>query len=162
MMASHTLVSLGHSGTDVYLNEMNSDLLAMFSKSDLPLRYSIEPVSNGRASFAKSYEGLNFLSWNKDRYGWGVFDDMLEHLQNATSPRARMRSMLRGKRILLIESQNASPLGWELIELASLLVSILPSVNVHLICPDNFKEAVSSAKGNVAPYDVALIVSLLM
>lgn len=59
-MMSHTCLSTQsfyHSGTDSYINDLFCELLTMFGQSDLPLRYSIAPVSDGHASFAKSYDG---------------------------------------------------------------------------------------------------------
>lgn len=160
MMASRTMVSLGHSGTDAYINDLNSELLTMFRKSDLPLRYNIAPASDGKVSFARQYDGMHYLSWDKDKYGYGVFDYLLQKLSHATSYRARMRTMLRGRRILLIKSEGLSkPKGWKLIELASLLFSILPSVEVHLLDgPEQMSAAVERAASNVSPYDVALLV----
>merc|ERR1711862_550736 len=64
-----------------------------------------------------------------------------------------------GRRILLIKSGSlAEPKGWQLIELASLLFSILPLVEVHLLDrPEQMSEAVECAASLVAPYDVALL-----
>jgi len=159
LMASHTFVSIGHSGTDAYLNDLNSELLTMFNQSDLPLRYSIAPVSDGHASFAKRYDGLNFITWDKDVYGWGFVDHILLKLRMATNPRVRMANILRGRRILLVDSSNARPIDCNLLNLASTLFSIHPTAIVHILDdPQKLCQTTQEAVSNVAPYDIILMV----
>merc|ERR1712194_259160 len=159
LMASRTLVSFGHSGSDAYINDMYSEIITMFGQSDLPLRYSIDPVSQGHASFAASYDSLNYITWDQATYGWGGVDLILLKLRRATNIRIRMADLLRGRRILLVGSQSSNPIGWKLSDLAFFIYSILPTTTVHILDDSsNLNEAVSNAASNVVPYDIVFMV----
>ena len=56
-----------------------------------------------------------------------------------------MRRMLRGRRLLLVDSPDVNPRdGWDLIDLATTLYAILPSANVHLFRdPRDLDEVIS-------------------
>ena len=102
---------------------------------------------------------LNYITWDKDTYGWGVVDLVLLKLRQGTNMRVRMANLLRGRRILLVDSTNSAPVGWALVDLASLLFGILPTTTVDIIDdPAKLNKTVSNAASNVAPYDIILMV----
>ena len=160
LIASYTIVRLGHSGKDSYLNDFRSEVLTMFGETSGPLGYSVAPVSEAEASFSSAYDGIDFLSWDLEREGFGLFDTILDRLRRATSPRARMRSLLRGRHILLVDSATSNPEGWQLVEIAQKLFRILPVARIDLLeSPDNLRDFVKdAASSKVAPYDVVLMV----
>jgi len=108
VFATRTVLYLGFSFTDAYLNELRSEVLAMFGhqKHDRPIAFAIVPdVDEDIARYYREVEGIGLLRYDsgsdgRDHHG---FDDQLEKLHARTNPKARLGEILAGKQILWMD-----------------------------------------------------------
>ncbi len=104
VFAANTLLFLGCSFSDVYVNELRSEVLALFEQRerDEPLAYALvadEPPA--RVDFFRHHEGIELLSYPSDRgLKHGAFDRFLEDLHARTNPLLHLGRLLHGRRIL--------------------------------------------------------------
>lgn len=106
VFATHTVLFLGFSFTDEYINELRSEILSMIG---------LEAKNRGR-DFAvvdtrkmprlmrrhmEEHEGLHLLSYeSNDEDQHSGFDRWLEAIHDATNPHQTLRNVIRGRRIL--------------------------------------------------------------
>ncbi|MGZ4455057.1 MAG: SIR2 family protein [Nocardioides sp.] len=108
LFATNTILFLGVSFTDAYLNELRSEVLAMIDQrdEDPPVAYAVLPdVAEHQARYLHSHEGLGAISF--DTAGgtdWGGFDRVLGAIHDATNPRAQIGSALDGRTVLWVDS----------------------------------------------------------
>eukprot|EP00996_Jenningsia_fusiforme_P001076 NODE_1983_length_1338_cov_24.354538_g1800_i0.p1 GENE.NODE_1983_length_1338_cov_24.354538_g1800_i0~~NODE_1983_length_1338_cov_24.354538_g1800_i0.p1 ORF type:complete len:282 (-),score=41.02 NODE_1983_length_1338_cov_24.354538_g1800_i0:302-1147(-) len=93
MMMTRTLLYVGFSFTDEYINEIRSDVISMKDhspKTDI-LAYAIMPDQT--VSFCHYYdkhEGVKVLTWEFKAYGFGVADRFMETLLDMTETGAAL------------------------------------------------------------------------
>nr|WP_246378269.1 SIR2 family protein [Nocardioides ginsengisegetis] len=108
LFATNTILFLGVSFTDAYLNELRSEVLAMIDQrdEDPPVAYAVLPdVAEHQARYLHSHEGLGAISF--DTAGgtdWGGFDRVLRAIHDATNPRAQIGAALDGRTVLWVDS----------------------------------------------------------
>ena len=108
LFATSTVLFLGVSFTDAYLNELRSEVLAMIDQKDEdpPVAYAVLPdVAPHQARYLHSHEGLGAISY--DTAGgtdWTGFDRVLGALHDATNPRAQIGAALAGRTVLWVDS----------------------------------------------------------
>jgi CheY-like chemotaxis protein len=108
LFATNTVLFLGVSFTDAYLNELRSEVLAMIDQrdEDPPVAYAVLPdVAPHQARYLHSHEGLGAISF--DTAGgtdWGGFDRVLGALHDATNPRAQIGAALCDRTVLWVDS----------------------------------------------------------
>ncbi|HET7429896.1 MAG TPA: SIR2 family protein, partial [Nocardioides sp.] len=108
LFATSTVLFLGVSFTDAYLNELRSEVLAMIDQrdEDPPVAYAVLPdVAPHQARYLHSHEGLGAISY--DTAGgtdWTGFDRVLDALHDATNPRAQIGAALAGRTVLWVDS----------------------------------------------------------
>jgi hypothetical protein len=113
VFSSHTVLFMGVSFTDAYLNELRSEILAFLqAKSNATPWYAIlEDKSPEVQGYFKEHEGIEVLAYDsKARPPFSGFDRWLEAIQAQTSPRSRLKTLLAGKRIVWVDKnvrQNA-------------------------------------------------------
>ncbi|MEO5851200.1 MAG: SIR2 family protein [Nocardioides sp.] len=108
LFATSTVLFLGVSFTDAYLNELRSEVLAMLDhrSDDAPVAYAVLPdVKPHQQRYLAHHEGLGALSY--DTAGgtdWSGFENVLRQLHDATNPRALLGHAITGRRILWADS----------------------------------------------------------
>lgn len=106
-----TLLFIGFSFNDEYLNELRSEVLAYLGAhaSRMPLAYAMVPDMPAQmcAHFEK-HEGVRLFTYDSgpDRSEHAAMDQLLERLYEATSPTKIMGARLSGKRILWVDPSD--------------------------------------------------------
>lgn len=107
LLSTRTVLYLGFSFTDAYLNELRSEVLDLldFRHGSRPVAYAV--VANSPPSVRDYYlqhEGVQMLDYStaKDPNHAG-FDRWLEAIYAAASPRSRFARLLAGKRVLWLD-----------------------------------------------------------
>ncbi|GAA1137225.1 SIR2 family protein [Nocardioides aquiterrae] len=110
LFATSTVLFLGVSFTDAYLNELRSEVLAMIDQrdEDPPVAYAVLPdVAPHQARYLHSHEGLGTISY--DTAGgtdWSGFDRVLRAIHDATNPRAQLGAALADRTVLWVDSST--------------------------------------------------------
>jgi hypothetical protein len=104
LFATSTVLFLGVSFTDAYLNELRSEVLAMLdhSSNDDPVAYAVlADVKPHQQRYLRSHEGLGVLNFDTaDGTDWSGFEGALRQIHDATNPRALLGRAISGRRIL--------------------------------------------------------------
>eukprot|EP00762_Andalucia_godoyi_P005287 ANDGO_06778.mRNA.1 hypothetical protein len=108
LMSVYTVLYMGFSFSDQYLNQLRSEVLSVLrplNTSGLPLAYAIVmDKSEEDAEFFRVHEGVHFLPWNtkgntdfsgNERYMWII--------RNRTNPWVSLGAMLHRRRFLCID-----------------------------------------------------------
>ncbi len=128
VFAGYTVLFLGVSFTDAYLNELRSEVLSMLhepSREGDPWGYAIQI---GKApeivEFFEQHESIVTLS-AKDP---AEFDEWLEVIANATSVEGRLKTLLHGRTVVWVDANPANNVrGRELFQKCGANVQLLES-----------------------------------
>jgi len=110
ILATTTVLYLGFSFEDAYLNELRSEVLATMGDPGPkapPLAYALmADVPPLTVQHYREHEGVQILPYStKGQDDHGAFDACLEALYEATHPRCILRRLLAGRRILWIDPE---------------------------------------------------------
>lgn len=109
LFATRTVLFMGVSFTDAYLNELRSEVLAMFDhrRGDPPLAYAIlNDVGEAQAHHLAVHEGIAVLAFDShDGQDFRGFDDLLHALHRRTNPQAVLGQALAGRTILWVDAE---------------------------------------------------------
>lgn len=105
LFATHSILYMGFSFSDAYINELRSEILAWIGRDRGGRRlqdYAIlADVPSRVAHHLREYEGLECLSFDTGgRKDFSGFDEWLRAVYERTSPEATLRARVKGKRIL--------------------------------------------------------------
>ncbi len=111
VLSTRTVLYLGFSFTDAYLNELRSEVLSLldFRHDSFPVAYAVAADSPPEVrDFYRRHEGIELLDFRigegpegtRDFFG---FDRWLEAIYAAASPRPRFARMLAGRRVLWLD-----------------------------------------------------------
>ena len=107
VFATNTMLFLGCSFNDPYLNELRSEILALLEQRDVdqPLAYAVIPDQPGaRVAFFRQHEGMQLLTYDTaDHPDHAPFDGFLERLYGKTSPLFHLGRLLGGRKILWLD-----------------------------------------------------------
>jgi len=106
VLASQTVLYLGFSFTDAYLNEIRSELLALVGyRGEAPMAYSIiNDISAIRREHFRRHEGIEILTYDtKGGNDFSGFDALLKQLHDQTNPIFHFGSLLQNKRLLWLD-----------------------------------------------------------
>jgi len=107
VLAQQTVLYLGFSFADAYLNELRSESLALLDHSaqSRPVAYAvINDVAELGALHYRRNEGVEMLSYDsKNSTDFSAFDDFLRALHESTNPELRLGRQLAGKRFLWVD-----------------------------------------------------------
>jgi hypothetical protein len=115
LMATRTMLLLGKSLEDQYLNDLRSEVLALFDHSPAmtPIAYAAmnaTEVDHIEAEYLRDHEGIEVLRYSDEEDGdHAGFDALLEVLSQATNFTQRTRRLLKGHRILWLDTNRS---GW--------------------------------------------------
>lgn len=111
LFAQQTILFLGFSFSDAYLNELRSESLTLFAYDQgmRPIAYAL--VNDAPEAMRRHYlqnEGIHLISFptavpGQDSPDFSGFDRLLEKLHTDTNPIRRFADALQGKRILWID-----------------------------------------------------------
>lgn len=109
MLATSTVLYLGFSFTDAYLNELRSEILALLEHggSDDPVAWAVLPdMGDDDVEYYAESEGIGVLSYDSKGGGdHSGFDRYLGALHDATNPTHRLGALLAGKRVLWLDAR---------------------------------------------------------
>ncbi len=112
VFASNTMLFLGCSFNDPYLNELRSEILALLDQRDVddPLAYAVIPDQpDARVGFFRQHEGMQLLTYTTEAHpDHAPFDGFLERLYKQTSPLFHLGRLLGGRRILWLDPYPGS------------------------------------------------------
>ena len=105
MFLNYTILYLGYSFSDPYLNELRSEALAILGGSETwPVAYAVmNDVSLPARDHYASVEGIRVLPYDTKEVGHAGFDHWLDALHQATNPVVGFGALLKGKRILWVD-----------------------------------------------------------
>jgi hypothetical protein len=109
VLATSTVLYLGFSFTDAYLNELRTEVLALLEHggADEPVAYAVlNDRSPAELGYFREYEGIEVLTYDshggRDHSG---FDELLRELYEATNPTERLGSILAGRHLLWLDAE---------------------------------------------------------
>lgn len=126
LFATSTVLFLGYSLNDAYLNELRAELVEAFSADDAeaqqPLAWAImSDVSEAAGHYYEKHEGMKIVSYKSCGSDHSGFDHLLEQIHRESNPVARLGKSLSGKRILWVdEHMDNNDWGIQLLKRASL------------------------------------------
>ncbi len=115
-LVSYTVLYLGFSFTDAYLNELRSELLTRLDQREgsEPVAYAvINDVSALTQAHYRKHEGIEILTYDtRGGTDYSGFDRLLEAINERTNPVMRYRSLLAGKRLLWVDPRWEMSFRW--------------------------------------------------
>jgi hypothetical protein len=107
VLSTSTVLYLGFSFTDAYLNELRSEVLALLGHGEgsLPVAYAVvADTAPASVRYLRRHEGIEVLRYDSSNPpGHAGFDAWLAAIHKETSPLRRLGEMLGGKRILWMD-----------------------------------------------------------
>lgn len=111
MMARFTVLYLGFSFTDAYVNELRSEVLSLFGDdASAPIAYAVLPnVPDDYAEYLRTHEGIQVLHYDHESGDQHEgFDRWLAAVHAETNPSQLLGRKLSGKRILWNDPKPAN------------------------------------------------------
>jgi hypothetical protein len=109
VMATTTVLYLGFSFTDAYLDELRSEILALLEHrgTDKPIAYALLNATDAEVSYARRHEGIHVLPYSSAN-DFQDFDNYLEAIHRDTNPQIRLGELMAGARILWVDPDEDS------------------------------------------------------
>jgi hypothetical protein len=114
VFSTRTVLYLGFSFNDEYLNELRSEVLSLLGHApgDMPIAYAVvNDVPEEVQRYYWKHEGIRMINYDTWKEGqserdFGGFDTILEKLYERTCPRNALGRLLAGKRILWVDANR--------------------------------------------------------
>jgi hypothetical protein len=106
IMAEQTILYLGFSFADAYLNELRSEILALLGQSgdSAPLAYAvINDVPETTRQFFRKNEGVEIITYRTTAGDYSGFDCILRRIHDRTNTTFRFAQLTDGKRLLWVD-----------------------------------------------------------
>ena len=109
LFSTSTVVYLGFSFTDAYINELRSEVLSMIGDDvpELSAYAVLADVPEPRREFLELHEKIGVIGCTVDD-GFKGFDAFLAGLADKTRPEARLRRLSAGRRILWMDPEQSN------------------------------------------------------
>jgi len=114
VLVTSTVLYLGFSFTDAYVNELRSETLAILGHAGyhVPVAYA---VMSDVPEFAREHyrrnEGIQILSYDtRDEIDYSGFDQLLKSIHDLTNPAVRFRGLLMERRLLWVDPRHEANL----------------------------------------------------
>ena len=107
VMASYTVLFMGFSFTDAYLNELRSETLALvnYGVDHAPFAYAIrDGLDELSCDYFREHEGIRLLPYAVKKGSHQGFEQILRAIYERTNPLPRLARLLAGKRILWVDA----------------------------------------------------------
>jgi len=159
VFATRTVLYLGFSFTDAYLNELRSEILALLPEKPVwPIAYAVvADATQSVGDYYQRHEGIQLLSYsNADKRHEG-FDAYLRAIHEQTNATHRMGQKLGGKNILWLDAhpRNNDPGKRLLGEAAKRAQEALGRLDDVLVWQDAIA-ALKEAEARGSPYDLVI------
>ena len=161
MIATTTVLYMGFSFEDAYLNELRSEILALLDQGNesTPVAYAIvNDVPADTQSHFRKHEGIEILSYDTEGgKSFSGFDDYLEAIYQETNPLVRFGRLLAMRRILWIDphpSNNGE--AFKHLEDAALAAAQERNPLVTARTADEGVVAMESAEQGGKPFDLVI------
>ncbi len=105
VMATTTVLYLGFSFTDAYLDELRSEILALlaYRGGDRPIAYALlNDVTPDEIDYARRHEGIEIISYPSEP-DFAGFDEALTSIHRATDPSRTLGMLLSDARVVWID-----------------------------------------------------------
>ena len=161
MIATTTVLYMGFSFEDAYLNELRSEILAHLDQgaTSRPVAYAIvnDVPPDTRKHFRK-HEGIEILSYDtQEGNNFSGFDDYLEAIYQSTNPLVRFGRLLARRRILWIDphpSNNGEAFNY--LQAAALAAAQEQHPLVTASTAEDGVVALVSAQSDGQPFDLVI------
>ncbi|MFO7565507.1 MAG: SIR2 family protein [Enhygromyxa sp.] len=169
VLSTRTVLYLGFSFTDAYLNELRSEILSLldFRHDSYPVAYAVVADSPPEVrDFYRRHEGIELLDFRVGRRpdqsrDFSGFDRWLEAIYEAAAPRPRFARMLAGRRVLWLDPHPENN-GVVYRFLASIAAERLagaqldPVAVVQVATAEQARDALLEAREGEQPFDLVL------
>lgn len=115
-LLGYTVLYLGFSFTDAYLNELRSEILTRIDQREgrEPIAYAVvNDVSDLSRQHYRRHEGIEILTYDTD--GGKVFsgfNEIMQAIHDATNPVMRYQALLEGRHILWVDPRGTDNFRW--------------------------------------------------
>merc|ERR1719336_1560202 len=83
-LSSYTVLYLGFSFSDAYLNELRSEIRSLLGNDGPPIAYAVtNDKSELERKFYLQHEGVHMINFDTQSEGWDGFDNILEEILSA-------------------------------------------------------------------------------
>ena len=110
LFATRTVLFIGVSFTDAHLNELRTEMLAMFDHDgdDEPVAYAtLSDVQPHQVRYLRSHEGLGAITFDTAEVtDWSGFGAILRSIHDATNPRAQLGQAIADRTILWVDPES--------------------------------------------------------
>jgi hypothetical protein len=109
VFATSTVLYLGYSFSDSYLNELRSEILALLEHrpDNRPIAYAIvNDVSEAEVGYFERHEAVRILPYQVRGGNFSGFDGYLETIYAQTNPQLHLGRLLSGRRILWVDPRR--------------------------------------------------------
>lgn len=161
VLSTSTVLYLGFSFTDAYLNELRSEVLALlgYGQRERPIAYAVlADVNAATQRHLLRHEGIEVLPYDSGApANHGGFDRWVEAIYAATSPLSRLGEVVQGKRLLWVDPNPVNnAYGIEMLERAALSRSRELDPIVKVDGPRTAIEALLEARQAGRPFDLVI------
>ncbi|HLT36165.1 MAG TPA: SIR2 family protein [Enhygromyxa sp.] len=169
VLSTRTVLYLGFSFTDAYLNELRSEILHLldFRHGSFPVAYAVVADSPLEVrEFYRHHEGIELLDFRIGEHPDGGrdfsgFDRWLEAIYEASSPRPRFARMLAGRRVLWLDPhpENNVIVYQFFASIASERLAgarLDPVAVTQVATAEQARDALLHARGREQPFDLVL------
>ena len=149
ILSTTTVLYLGFSFEDAYLNELRSEVLALLGheRESGPVAYALaNDVPEETRRHFRQHEGIELLSFDsRGGSDFSGFDEILEEIHSATNPLLRFARYLEAKRILWVDPhpQNNAEAFAHLEHAAA----VAGRTGTALVTVDSADEAIQALRG---------------
>ena len=157
LFATHSILYMGFSFSDAYINELRSEILTLIGRergghrlqdyailADVPKRF---------AAHLLQHEGLECLTFSThDKTDFSGFDRWLSAIYRETSPEATLRARVKDRKILWFDTQpKESQFGLEV------LISMAGQGGAERVVTfENLEKALNAMAQTQPPYDLVI------
>lgn len=108
VMACKTVLYIGFSFSDEYINEIRSATMSMIgSDRESPIAYAIvNDKDDAEKEFFLRHEGVQMLNYHTPPENHSGFDELLQHIHDSTNPLRRWASGVQRKHILWVVARQ--------------------------------------------------------
>ena len=139
ILATRTVLFLGFSFSDAYLNLLRSEILAMLKHDPTkkPLAYAVlDDVGDEEGHFLLTHEGIKVLGYETESGSHSGFDEYLKAIHAKTAPARILGDLLNRKRLLWLDPKpdnnlygkkvidETADMGCEIVELPDPLIAL--------------------------------------
>jgi hypothetical protein len=160
VLAQRTILYLGFSFADAYLNELRSEALALLGGGSPPVAYAVlNDVPDETCNHFRKNEGIHVLKYEAPNHNHADFDRILKSIHDSTNPAVRFGRLLDGIRILWLDHKSAFEYNrpvFEFLERAAKLGDVRPAVIDRVLDHEAAIDRIQKQQTAGSPYDLVI------